>query len=104
MWDEHVKKVLDNGRKKVNRLRSNRDIDMSARRLLLMLLLAVVRPTVEYGSEVWEANKSQAAALESVMQSVCLGVHLGCLMRQSGVIWALIHYIQGHRDRSYGIS
>ena len=30
---------------------------MSARRLLL---LAVVRPTLEYGSEVWEANKSQA--------------------------------------------
>ena len=32
-----------------------------------MLLLAVVKPTLEYGSEVWEANKSQAAALDSVM-------------------------------------
>ena len=30
-------------------------------------LLAVVRPTSEYGSEVWEANKVQAAALESVV-------------------------------------
>ena len=27
----------------------------------------VVRPTLEYGSEVWEANKTQAAALESMM-------------------------------------
>ena len=36
----------------------------SARRLLL---LSVVRPSLEYGSEVWEGNKSQAAALESVL-------------------------------------
>ena len=34
---------------------------MTARRLLLIL---VVR---QYGSEVWEGNKAQAAALESVM-------------------------------------
>ena len=32
----------------------------SARRLLL---LVVVRPTLEYGSEVWEANKAQVATL-----------------------------------------
>ena len=37
---------------------SNRDINLSARRLLL----AVVRATLDYGSEVWEANKAQAAA------------------------------------------
>ena len=60
-WDEHVKRVLQNGRKKMH---SNRDIDLIARRLLLIL---VVRPTLEYGSEVWEGNKAQAAALESVM-------------------------------------
>ena len=38
---------------------SNRDINLSARRLLL---LSVVRPSLEYGSEVWEGNKSQASA------------------------------------------
>ena len=42
-------------------MHSNRDIDFTARRLLL---ISVVRPTLQYGSEVWEA---QAAALESVM-------------------------------------
>ena len=26
-----------------------------------------MRPTLEYGSEVWEGNKNQAAAIESVM-------------------------------------
>ena len=41
---------------------SNRDINLSAHRLLL---LSVVRPSLEYGSEVWEGNKNQAAALES---------------------------------------
>ena len=36
---------------------SNRDIDLTARRLFL---ISVVRPTLEYGSEVWEDNKAQA--------------------------------------------
>ena len=65
-WDVHIKKVVASG-KKVNQLHSvisNRDINLSARRLLL---LAVVRPTLEYGSEVWEANKAQAGALESIV-------------------------------------
>ena len=38
--------------------------DLTARRLLL---ISVVRPTLEYGSEVWEGNKVQATVLESVM-------------------------------------
>ena len=44
----HLKRVLDNGRKKVNRLHSiisNRDINLSARKLLL---LSVIRPSLEY--------------------------------------------------------
>ena len=47
-WDVHLKKVLDNGRKKVNQLHSviNRDINLSARRLLL---LSLIRPSIEYG-------------------------------------------------------
>ena len=65
--DGHIMKVLDSGRKKVNQLHSvisNRDINMSACRLLLF---SVVRLSLEYGNEVWEGNKSQAAALESVL-------------------------------------
>ena len=62
-WDAHIKRVVENGRKKVNQLHSvisNRGVNLSARRLLL---LSVVRPTLEYGSEVWEGNKSQTAAV-----------------------------------------
>ena len=45
-WDGYIKKVLDSGRKKKNQLHSvisNKDINTSARRLLL---LSVVRPRV----------------------------------------------------------
>ena len=41
-WDVHLKRVLDNGRKKVNRLHgiiSNRDINLTARGLLLLYLV-----------------------------------------------------------------
>ena len=57
-WDGHIKKVIVCGRKKVNQLHSvisNKNMNLSARRLLL---LSVVRPSLEYGSEVWEGNKS----------------------------------------------
>ena len=66
-------------------MQSNRDIDLTARRLLL---ISVVRPTLEYGSEVWEGNKAQAAALESVMISVFL-MFVEDLLE---VTWGWIHY------------
>ena len=66
-WDSHVKKVCVNGRKKLNQLRGvlrNRDINLTARRLLL---LSVVRPSIEYGSAIWDCNKNQGSALESII-------------------------------------
>ena len=53
---------------------SNRDINLSAHRLLL---LSVVRPSLEYGSEIWEGNKSQVDALESVLLKGAKKI-LGC--------------------------
>ena len=75
----HVKKVIDSGRTKLNQLHSaisNRSINMSARR---MLLLAVVRPSVEYG-KVWECNKGQANALECIIVGGAKKI-LGCSSR-----------------------
>ena len=66
-WYIHIKKLLDNGRKKVNQLHkviSNRNINLSAHRLLLLSLIGL---SIEYGSEVWEGNKSQAGSLESII-------------------------------------
>ena len=48
----------------MNSVSSNRDVNLNARTLLL---LSLVRPTLQYESEVWERNKTQAATLESVM-------------------------------------
>ena len=53
-----------NDRKKRNQLHSilsNRDINLCARRLLL---LSVVRPSIEYGRD---CNKNQASALEAII-------------------------------------
>ena len=75
-WDSHVKDVCVNGRKKLNQLHSvlsNRDINSCARRLLL---LSVVRPSIEYGSEVWDCNKNQASALYWMELKRSLAVHL----------------------------
>ena len=65
----HIKKVINNGRKKVSQLHSvisNRDINVTANRLLL---LSVIRPSIEYGGEIWEGNKGQVqvAGLESII-------------------------------------
>ena len=63
----HIRKFLDNGRRRVNQLHkvvSNRNINLSACR---HLLLSVFRPSTEYGSEVWEGNKSQTGSLESII-------------------------------------
>ena len=72
-----MKRVISNGRKKVNQLHSiisNRYIYLSARRLLL---LSVFRRSIEYGSEVWKCNKSQASALESILLGGAKRI-LGC--------------------------
>ena len=58
-WDIHIQKLHDNWQKKVNQLHSvisNRYINLTARRLLLLF---VVRPSLDYGNEIWDCNKSQ---------------------------------------------
>ena len=98
-WDEHVKRVLQNGRKKISQVHCNRVIDLTARRLLL---ISVVRPTLEYGSEVWEGNKAQAAALESVLIGGAKRI-LGCSSRtcNEAVRGDMgLNSLQGRRDKA----
>ena len=76
-----------------------RDVNLSACRLLL---LAVVRPTLEYGSEVWEANKAQAAALESVVLGAAKR-NFGCSSRtfNEAVRGDMgLESLRGHRDKA----
>ena len=74
-WKIYIRKLLDNGKRKANKLHkviNNRNINLSACRLLL---LSVIRPSVEYGIEVWKGNKGQAGSLESIIGAKWI---LGC--------------------------
>ena len=42
-----------------------------------MLLLSVVRPSIEYGSAVWDCNNNQASALEAIILGGATKI-LGC--------------------------
>ena len=69
--------MISNGRKKVNQLHtsiSNGNINISARR---QLLFSVLRPSIEYSSEIWKCSKSQTSALESIILGEAKRV-LGC--------------------------
>ena len=77
----HIKKVISNSRKTVNQLHSNRDINLTARRLLL---LSVIRPSTEYGGEIWEGNKVRLFWGELKGFWV---VRLKLVMKQLEVIW-----------------
>ena len=98
-----MKKVVAGGKKKVNQLHSvisNRDINLSARRLLL---LAVVRPTLELVVRSGKlANKAQAAALESVVLGGAKCI-LGCSSKicNEAVRGDIgLESVQGRRDKA----
>ena len=75
-----MQKVINNGKKKLNRLHrfvSNRNISTVARRLV-----SVLRPSLEYGSEVWACNTRQTASLESIQLRRSLAALPKCVMKQ----------------------
>ena len=86
-----MNKVIDCGRKKLNQLYSvisNRSINLSVLSARRMLLLSV-RPSLEYENEIWDCNRSQANALESVILGGARKI-LGCSSRTRllGETWA----------------
>ena len=58
------------------------------------LLLSVIRPSIEYGSEVWEGNKSQAGSLESIIGASFSEPHLDELA--GAFLWYIYIYICIH--------
>ena len=66
-----------------------------------MLLLSVLRPSLEYGSEVWEHNKYQEASLESIMLGGAKCI-LGCSPKTlNKSVWGNmgLKFLQGRRDK-----
>ena len=69
---------------------------------LVFFVLSVVRPTLEYGSGVWEGSKCQTAALESVMLGGAKRI-LGCSSKtcNEAVRGDMgLETLQGRRDKS----
>ena len=66
------------------------------------MLVAVLRPTLEYGSEVWACNKRQTASLESIQLGVAKKI-LGCSSKtcNEAVRGDMgLESLKGRRDRS----
>ena len=63
-WDVHLREYSIKEVNQLHRIVSNRDINLGVRE---SLLLSVIRPSIVYGSEVWEGNKGQTNAFESVV-------------------------------------
>ena len=66
------------------------------------MLLSVLRPSLEYGSEVWKCNTSQAGALESVLLGGAKGI-LGCSSRTCNEVVKGdmgLETLKSHRDKA----
>ena len=75
--DKYIKSLIVRNRQKLGglyRVLHNFSLDLRTRRHILM---AVLRPCLEYGCEVWNGNNSQAKALESIQLRACKYI-LGC--------------------------
>ena len=67
-----------------------------------LLLLSVLRPSLEYGSEIWDCNKSQARALESIILGGAKKI-LGCSSKMcSEAVWGDmgLESLKCRRDRA----
>ena len=81
-WDKHIKSLIICNKQKLGGLYHvlhNFALDLRTRRHIFM---AVLQPSLEYGCEVWNANKCQARALESIQLSSCKYI-LGCSVTTS---------------------
>ena len=62
-------------------------------------MLSVVRPSLEYGSEIWDCNKSQARALESIILGGAKKI-LGCSSKTCNeAVWGDMG-LESRRDRA----
>ena len=65
------------------------------------MLLSVVRPSLGYGSKIWDCNKSQARALESIILGGAKKI-LGCSSKTCNeAVWGDMG-LKSRRDRGGG--
>ena len=85
-WDAHIKDLVTAGKHKVNsllRILNNPCLSLYVK----ILILSILRPSLEYGSEVWRCTKSQSKALDAVLLAACKKI-LGCSSKTcSEAVW-----------------
>ena len=52
------------------------------------VILSIVRPSLEYGSEVWTCTTSQSEALDAVLLAACKNILFWSSKTCSEAVWA----------------
>ena len=66
-WDAHLKDLMTFGERKLNsllRILCNPTLSLYLRRQVILFIL---RPSLEYGNEVWRCTSTQSKALDAVL-------------------------------------
>ena len=77
-WEAHIAGMIEKATASINALQTffqNRHVSFEVKRAML---LALIRPRVEYGSEVWWASSQQTNTIESKIQIEVLKRSLHC--------------------------
>ena len=70
-WDAHLKDLVISGKRKLNsllRILCNPSLSLYLRR---QVILSILRPSLEYGNEVWRCTSTQSKALDAVLLGAC---------------------------------
>ena len=70
-WDAHLKDLVTSGKRKLNsllRILCNPTLSLYLR---WQVILSILRPSLEYGNEVWRCTSTQSKALDAVLLGAC---------------------------------
>ena len=78
-WDAHLKDLVISGKCKLNsflRILCNPSLSLYLRR---QVILSILRPSLEYGNEVWRCTSTQSKALDAQPNQRVVFTHLNVL-------------------------
>ena len=70
-WDAHLKDLVTSGKCKLNsllRIFCNPSLSLYLRR---QVIFSILRPSLEYGNEVWRCTSTQSKALDLLLLGPC---------------------------------
>ena len=70
-WDAHSRDLVTSGKHKLNsllRILCNSSLSLYLR---WQVILSILRPSLEYGNEVWRYTSTQSKAVDAVLLGVC---------------------------------